>query len=256
MPAHLPTSISTFPLSSAARHRHSGLAGTSALSIWLSVDPMADKYPGVSPYVYCADNPVVIKDEDGEDIIGAFIGGIVGVAKEIISQTISNGMENLSNGKGFFKEWGMRIDWIDVGISAAVGTLDGFVPGSGHLAGELVGDIAKASFDWKSGNKQKNGTGWQVIGYNKEWADFANDLVVNFASTGLSHASGLGKIKFERQSFHIVDIMYETAIKGTFSGMIGACGKMGRWNQSSKRNTHNQKESINFGPLKFIGIGD
>ena len=29
----------------AARHRHSDSAGTSALSIWLSVDPMADKYP-------------------------------------------------------------------------------------------------------------------------------------------------------------------------------------------------------------------
>ena len=29
----------------AARHRHSGFAGTSTLSIWLSVDPMSDKYP-------------------------------------------------------------------------------------------------------------------------------------------------------------------------------------------------------------------
>ena len=28
-----------------ARHRHSGFAGTSTLSIWLSVDPLADKYP-------------------------------------------------------------------------------------------------------------------------------------------------------------------------------------------------------------------
>lgn len=28
-----------------ARHRHSGFAGTSTLSICLSVDPMADKYP-------------------------------------------------------------------------------------------------------------------------------------------------------------------------------------------------------------------
>ncbi|MCQ2280071.1 MAG: hypothetical protein MJZ49_04625 [Bacteroidales bacterium] len=44
-----------------ARHYHS------TLSIWLSVDPMSDKYPGVSPYVYCANNPVVIKDEDGRD---------------------------------------------------------------------------------------------------------------------------------------------------------------------------------------------
>ena len=37
----------------------------SALSIWLSVDPMSDKYPGVSPYTYCANNPVRLKDEDG-----------------------------------------------------------------------------------------------------------------------------------------------------------------------------------------------
>ena len=40
----------------------------SALSIWLSVDPMADKYPGVSPYVYCGNNPVRLVDPDGEDI--------------------------------------------------------------------------------------------------------------------------------------------------------------------------------------------
>ena len=25
---------------------------------WLSVDPMADKYPGLSPYAYCAWNPI------------------------------------------------------------------------------------------------------------------------------------------------------------------------------------------------------
>jgi len=38
-----------------------------ALSLWLSVDPLSDKYPGSSPYVYCADNPVVMKDDDGRD---------------------------------------------------------------------------------------------------------------------------------------------------------------------------------------------
>jgi RHS repeat-associated protein len=27
---------------------------TSAASIWLSVDPLADKYPGISPYAYCS----------------------------------------------------------------------------------------------------------------------------------------------------------------------------------------------------------
>ena len=39
----------------------------SDLSIWLSVDPMSDKYPSLSPYVYCANNPVKLVDPNGED---------------------------------------------------------------------------------------------------------------------------------------------------------------------------------------------
>ena len=39
----------------------------SALSIWLSVDPMSDKYPSTSPYTYCANNPVKLVDPNGED---------------------------------------------------------------------------------------------------------------------------------------------------------------------------------------------
>ena len=42
---------------------------SSDLSIWLSVDPMASKYPSLSPYVYCADNPVKLVDPNGEDTI-------------------------------------------------------------------------------------------------------------------------------------------------------------------------------------------
>ena len=41
---------------------------SSDLSIWLSVDPMSDKYPSLSPYVYCADNPVKLVDPNGEEI--------------------------------------------------------------------------------------------------------------------------------------------------------------------------------------------
>ncbi|MDL2308440.1 RHS repeat-associated core domain-containing protein [Bacteroidales bacterium OttesenSCG-928-B11] len=37
----------------------------SDLSIWLSVDPLASKYPGWSPYVYCANNPIKLVDPDG-----------------------------------------------------------------------------------------------------------------------------------------------------------------------------------------------
>ena len=38
------------------------------LTGWLSVDPMADKYPNISPYAYCGWNPVKLVDPDGEEI--------------------------------------------------------------------------------------------------------------------------------------------------------------------------------------------
>ena len=41
---------------------------SSDLSIWLSVDPMSDKYPSLSPYVYCADNPIKLVDPNGEEM--------------------------------------------------------------------------------------------------------------------------------------------------------------------------------------------
>ncbi|MCR5424716.1 MAG: hypothetical protein K6E93_08190 [Bacteroidales bacterium] len=39
------------------------------LTGWLSVDPMLDKYPSLSPYNYCAWNPVKLVDPNGEESI-------------------------------------------------------------------------------------------------------------------------------------------------------------------------------------------
>ncbi len=35
---------------------------------WLSVDPLADKYPNISPYAYAAWNPIKYVDPDGRDV--------------------------------------------------------------------------------------------------------------------------------------------------------------------------------------------
>ena len=43
----------------------------SDLSVWLTVDPMARKYAGVSPYAYSLNNPIVFKDPDGRDVVVA-----------------------------------------------------------------------------------------------------------------------------------------------------------------------------------------
>ena len=42
---------------------------SSDLSVWLSVDPMAAKYPSLSPYVYCANNPVRLVDPNGKEVV-------------------------------------------------------------------------------------------------------------------------------------------------------------------------------------------
>jgi RHS repeat-associated protein len=39
------------------------------LTGWLSVDPMMDKYPGISPYNYCMWNPVKLVDPDGNIVL-------------------------------------------------------------------------------------------------------------------------------------------------------------------------------------------
>ena len=41
---------------------------TPEIGIWLSVDPLSDKYPSLSPYAYCALNPVIFVDPDGREI--------------------------------------------------------------------------------------------------------------------------------------------------------------------------------------------
>jgi len=49
-------------------------------AMWLSVDPMWEKYAGMSPYNYCGGNPVKLVDPDGNDplvVIAAGIGGAV-----------------------------------------------------------------------------------------------------------------------------------------------------------------------------------
>ena len=46
-----------------ARYYDSDLSG-----LFLSVDPMADKYPSISPYAYCAWNPLKLVDDDGNEM--------------------------------------------------------------------------------------------------------------------------------------------------------------------------------------------
>jgi len=66
----------------------------SGLSIWLSVDPMSDKYPSMSPYNYCANNPVMLVDPDGEDVyIVAYGAGYLNSESQGQNHDVGNGFK-------------------------------------------------------------------------------------------------------------------------------------------------------------------
>ena len=65
----------TFPFTGKERDRETGFSYFGARyydsdlsGLFISVDPMSDKYPSVSPYAYCAWNPMILTDPKGDTI--------------------------------------------------------------------------------------------------------------------------------------------------------------------------------------------
>ncbi len=74
-----------------ARYYDPSLSG-----LFLSVDPMADKYPSLSPYAYCAWNPVKLVDPEGDSV------KVVGSQSEEIVKNLQTDKLNISrNDNGY-----------------------------------------------------------------------------------------------------------------------------------------------------------
>ena len=79
------------------------------LSIWLSVDPMSDKYASLSPYVYCANNPVKLVDPNGEEI------WIIGTERELFYEQLKEGASLLGISTSIDKNGVIRAEYIGEG---------------------------------------------------------------------------------------------------------------------------------------------
>ena len=64
---------------------------------WLSVDPMADKYPNLSTYNYCAWNPVRLVDPDGKKIDSATVSQNIWNMVTPSSETYNEKFANVFN---------------------------------------------------------------------------------------------------------------------------------------------------------------
>ena len=126
---------------------------------WLSVDPMADKYPGLSPYAYCAWNPVRLVDPDGETPITAILEGVTAFAMSAGIDFVDNFIfKGMSAEKAF-----SSINWGTATLDAATTVgLSFFVSGTGSAkamakiakskGGKLVTEMVQSMVTSISGN--------------------------------------------------------------------------------------------------------
>ena len=69
------------------------------LTSWTAVDPMADKYPNISPYAYCNWNPVKLVDLDGNMPLPSWKEFLFALKHPIIASnvgSVSRGSSNIS----------------------------------------------------------------------------------------------------------------------------------------------------------------
>ncbi len=145
------------------------------MTMWLSVDPMADKYPSISPYAYCAWNPVKLVDPDGRDIYrlntsdgsltlyhktkdntdkiiaGSFSGiGRAKRFKETNSTTISKGVLDGRNGADYSKS----------GFTSSDGNQEAAIDAAKFISYNLHVEVSGAGFTAKNGDEDAQIFGW------------------------------------------------------------------------------------------------
>ena len=85
----------------------------SDLSLWLSVDPMSDKYPSLSPYNYCVWNPMKLVDPNGDTCKfatkedEAYVKQLIDKNSKVYSQAFAEKYEKLdaSSHNYLFESW-------------------------------------------------------------------------------------------------------------------------------------------------------
>ncbi len=146
-------------------------------AMWLSVDPMWEEYAGMSPYNYCAGNPVVVVDAEGRALnliagaIGAGVGALIGGGIEVASQLYNEG--TVSN-------------WNSVAGSAAQGAITGGVAGLTCGASLAATVVSTGTANVVGGEVNR-----RIQGKETKASDVALDAAVGCGSGALGY--GLNK---------------------------------------------------------------
>jgi hypothetical protein len=178
--------------------------------LWLSVDPLAEKYPGFSPYVYVYNNPLNYIDPDGKE--GIVVSGSPGNHKN--EHFLKNGLSKAIASQNHYQRKGEKTTWIVYNGSK-----------NGYTDKELKSYRAKA---------KKAGITMKVVSNANDIVDYVNnktgddsrskDKITSFYYVG--HAtpgdldvgwSGTG------ENFEPDDFSSEAFSSGTHVNVVGGC---------------------------------
>ena len=149
---------------------------SSTLGIWLSVDPKSDKYPNLSPYVYCADNPMRLVDPIGEEIdlsqmnsqrqerLVKSLSYITGLKLSVDDKGLLRYADLTGNEKGSASARADLISAIDMknedGSAFHIDVVDWKKSEGGRYKSDYGDAIVRLSMDFKQGeDNQTNGIG-------------------------------------------------------------------------------------------------
>jgi RHS repeat-associated protein len=146
------------------------------VSVWLSVDPLAHKYPSLSPYVYVANNPINAIDPDGRRIVWNIDAIRVGFAM----MWTKKGRENWrAMRKDNFVDFKFR-------VSSSVG-VDKRTDGSwslveGHTYKEQGSECTMVVTTYKGTHKIKKGAEKR---HDKDWHDIKKKYQYSYINTNV-----------------------------------------------------------------------
>ncbi len=99
---------------------------------WLSVDPLFEKYVGMTPYGYCAGNPVKMVDPDGEapkSLIEYRGNGVFGINKSNLSNATQRQMNLENNDPKYWRPGEIGVNTTILSLSFKPYRYDGKFPG-------------------------------------------------------------------------------------------------------------------------------
>ena len=166
-----------------------------ALSRWLVPDPMGEKYYDVSPYVYCAGNPINLVDPTGEDWFQNTRTG------ELYYDPI---LTEADIGQGYMKG---DDDWIFLAANNSFNKSDDF----------LVKNYSSSSIDngFVFGNESAK-VAMKQIGFESR----PLKAFVEVTRITENHPEGLNQVSFQREEEHILSVEKMVFVNRSFEQSI------------------------------------